>query len=98
MLLLDDAVQALGLVEVFRAGEYDYEWSEFVAWRAPTGRFYWFADSGCSCTCYGDGFNAIADFSDGDRDALEREYRAWADGSRDAEPKVPEGLEKIRLL
>lgn len=100
MTTLDEAVKQLQLVEVFTAGEGGYEWSEFVAWRAPSGRFYWFADSGCSCYGYGDGFTAVADFSDGDRDALERAFREWAGGNDDycTAQEVIEGLEKLRRL
>ncbi len=32
---LRETVEALGLVEVFATGQYDYEWSEFKAWRHP---------------------------------------------------------------
>jgi hypothetical protein len=74
---LDETVRDLGLTEVLTTGQHDYSWSEFRAWRHPSGRFYWFADSGCSCSEYGDGFTAPADLGDGDRDALERALRAW---------------------
>ncbi len=100
MTALDEAVQQLQLVEVFAAGEGGYEWSEFVAWQAPSGRLYWFADSGCSCNGYGDNFSTVADFSDGDRDALERAFRAWA-GENDyycTAQQVIEGLEKLRRI
>lgn len=97
---LNEAVQQMQLVEVFEAGEYGYDWSIFKAWRAPTGRFYWFADIGCSCYSYGDGFNSAADFGDGDRDALERAFRAWSVDNRSycTEHQVIEGLEKLRRL
>lgn len=99
MTTLDEAVRELQLVEVFTAGGGGYEWSEFAAWRAPSGRFYWYADSGCSCYYYGDSFTAVADFSDGDRDALERAFREWAtDDEYRTVQEVIEGLEKLRRL
>lgn len=77
MVTLLETVETLGLTEVFATGQYDYEWAEFKAWRHPSGRYYWFSDSGCSCSEFGDGFDSAADFEDGDRDALERALRTW---------------------
>lgn len=100
MTTLEEAVQQLRLVHVFSASWNEYSWSEFVAWRAPSGRLYWYQDSGCSCTVFGDNFSAPADFSDGDRDALERAFRAWADanGSCYTAQEVIEGLETLRRI
>jgi hypothetical protein len=100
--VLDEVVQELQLVEVFAAGSGGYDWSEFKAWRAPTGRFYWYQDSGCSCYYYGEHFTSAADFSDGDRGALESAFREWV--SRDSSnyyvtaQEVIEGLEVLRRL
>lgn len=95
-----ETVEALGLVEVFATGQYDYEWSEFKAWRHPSGRFYWFHDAGCSCSEFGDGYHSAADLGDGDRDALERALRAWhADNSYGCPDEViVECVEKLRRL
>lgn len=100
MTTLEQAVQQMQLVQVFEAGEWDYEWSEFRAWRAPSGRLYWYADSGCSCYGFGDNFTAAGDFGDGDRDALERAFRAWAgeNSSYCTAQEVIEGLEKLRRI
>ncbi len=93
---LDEAVQDLQLVEVFEAGDDDYSWNIFKGWKAPSGRFFWFSDSGCSCYGFGDNFTSAADLSDGDRDALERAFREWA--VSDDTVQVIEGVEKLRQL
>lgn len=97
---LIEAVLRLQLVEVFGQTGADYEWAEFRAWKAPSGRFYWFEDSGCSCYGYGDGFDSEADFSDGDRDGLERAFRAWARNNPDdcTAQEVIDGVEQLRRL
>lgn len=97
---LDGAVRELQLVEVFTCFLGDYDWAEFRAWKAPTGRFFWFGDSGCSCYGYGDGFTAAADFSDGDREALERAFRAWAgdNSGYSTAQEVIDGVEQLRRL
>ncbi len=100
MTTLDEAIEQLQLVEVFAAGEYDYDWCEFKSWVAPSGRYYWFEDSGCSCRGYGeDSFTAVSDFSDGTRATLERAFRTWRQGM-DGRPVegVIEGMEKRRQL
>jgi hypothetical protein len=100
MTTLDEAIGQLQLVEVFAAGEYDYDWAEFRAWVAPSGRYYWFADSGCSCRGYGeDSFYSVSDFSDGARSTLERAFRAWRqDTSHRPIEGVDEAMEKLRQL
>lgn len=96
--MLDTAVKALDLVEVFEDGDGGgYDWNVFKAWRSPSGRFYWWDESGCSCNDYGDGFRAASDFGDGDRDALERAYRDWAEGGY-SNYGVIEGVARIRAL
>lgn len=99
MTMLDEAIAQLQLTEVFAAGEYDYEWSEFKAWVAPSGRYYWFEDSGCSCTYYGENFTSVSDLHDGVRSTLERSFRAWrqANDSRPIEG-VDAAMEKLRQL
>jgi hypothetical protein len=100
MTTLDEAIGQLQLTEVFAAGDYDYEWAEFRAWVAPSGRYYWFADSGCSCRGYGEEtFNSVSDFSDGARTTLEHAFRAWRN-SNDNRPieGVDKGMEKLRQL
>ena len=89
------------LLEVFTFAGGDYEWAEFRAWKAPTGGFYWYGDSGCSCSQYGDRVTSLADFGNGDRDALERAWRAWMDdtGYPGKSPQqVIDGVEIIRRL
>lgn len=99
MYRLDETVREMQLVEVFSDSTGGYEWAEIRAWRAPSGRFLWFEDSGCSCTSFGDGFDSAADLSDGDRDALERAYRRWGDGREYYDGiNVIEGVEKLRQL
>lgn len=96
---LDEAIEQLQLVEVFAAGEYDYGWTEFKAWVAPSGRYYWYEDAGCSCFGYGENFTSAADFSDGARTTLERAFRAWrqSNSNRPIEGVI-EGMEKLRQL
>lgn len=98
--VLDGAVRELQLTEVYACFLGDYEWAQFRAWRAPSGRFYWFDDSGCSCTGYGDSFTGVTDFSDGDRDGLERAFRAWAgdNSSYSGAQEVIDGVEQLRRL
>ena len=100
MINLEEAVQTLGLEPVFTTGQHDYGWAEFAAWRHPSGRYYWFADSGCSCSEFGDGFDSVADFCDGDRDALERALRTWHAGNEYAcpEQEIIDCVEKLRQL
>jgi hypothetical protein len=100
MTTLDEAIEQLQLVEVFAAGEYDYEWSEFKAWVAPSGRYYWFADAGCSCRGYGEEtFTSVSDFSDGARSTLERAFRTWRQENHNRPIEgVIEGMEKLRQL
>lgn len=50
-----------------------YEWDDLEAWYSPSRRrFYWLEGSGCSCNSLGDDVSSIADFLDGDREALMR--------------------------
>ncbi len=100
MVTLDEAVAQLQLVEVFVTEQNDYEWSRFGTWKAPSGRFYWYADSGCSCYGYGDNFTSVGDFSDGDLDAVERAFRAWAGDNPGEcpEQEVITGIEKLRRI
>lgn len=99
MTTLDEAIEQLQLVEVFAAGDYDYEWAEFRAWVAPSGRYYWYEDSGCSCTGYGENFTSVADLHDGGRTTLERAFRTWrqSNSSRPLDGVI-EGMEKLRQL
>jgi hypothetical protein len=101
MTTLDEAIAQLQLKEVFAVGEYEYEWAEFRAWVAPSGRYYyWFADSGCSCRGYGEEtFYSAANFSDGARSTLERAFRAWRqDNCNRPVEGVDEAMEKLRRL
>ncbi len=99
---LDEAVRDLQLVEVFEAGDYDYSWNIFKGWKAPSGRFLWYSESGCSCYYFGADFGGIADFGDGDRDALERAFREWAGAGNGlghtSTQEVIDGVEKLRQL
>lgn len=96
---LETTIIELQLTEVFAVGDYDYEWAEFKAWRAPSGRLYWYDDSGCSCTSFGERFSSAADLGDGERDELERAFRQWAgENMRCPAEQVIEGLEKIKQL
>lgn len=36
------------------AGEYGYDWNESALLRSPEGKLYYFTDSGCSCSSFGD--------------------------------------------
>ncbi len=99
MVTLDEAIEQLQLTEVFAAGEYDYEWAEFKAWVAPSGRYYWYEDSGCSCRGYGEDFTAVADLHDGARTTLERAFRAWRQSNSNRPlDGVDQAMEKLRQL
>lgn len=99
MTTLEEAIERLQLVEVFAVGEYDYEWAEFKAWVAPSGRYYWYEDAGCSCTGYGETFTSVSDFSDGARSTLERAFRAWRQSNTNRPLEgVDEAMEKLRQL
>lgn len=86
--------------EVLDFGDTDdnYHWEDFKAWEAPSGRFYWFTDSGCSCYTFGEGFNGAADFMDGDIEALERAYKAWAEETGVSASDHIGNLGKLRAL
>lgn len=59
-----------------------YEWDELAAFYSPAGRrFYWISGSGCSCNSLGDEVTGIASFEEGDRDALRRAIKRFADAS-----------------
>ncbi len=92
---LGNVIRELSLTEVFSVETWDYEWDELTAWRAPSGRFYWYGDSGCSCTSFGENIRSAADLSDGDRDALERALREWCGSDHQ---KYIEGMEKLRQI
>jgi hypothetical protein len=57
-----------------------YDWTELRAYYSPIARrYFWHGGSGCSCTCWGDGLRSADDFENGDRSALIRALRAFAD-------------------
>lgn len=71
------------LVRVVRLGNGGgYDWDEFRAYYSPSRRrYFWLAQSGCSCNSFGDRVGSIEDLSNGARDDLERAIRAWHDGA-----------------
>ena len=73
----DYDLQEVGVLE---AG-WCYDWAEIHIW-VKNGRLYWYSDSGCSCTSFGDEVVSLADLETGGRqaccwaiDAFVREYR-----------------------
>lgn len=52
-------------------GDYDYSWWEFKAWYDATARiYYWFEDSGCSCSSFMDSVDSVSDLSFGRKEEL----------------------------
>ena len=57
-----------------------YDWAEFKAFYSPSARrYFWHGDSGCSCNGWGDGVSSAESFENGDRDALNRAWKAFAE-------------------
>ena len=57
-----------------------YDWTTFHAFWSPSARrFFWYGDSGCSCKEWGDNLESPSDFYDGDKAALQRAFREFAD-------------------
>jgi hypothetical protein len=83
MTTLGMIIRELRLTEVLSVQSDDYDWDGFTAWRTPRGRFYWFADSGCSCTSFGEGIGSASELSDGTRADMERAFREWAKTARE---------------
>lgn len=65
-------------IQVVRAGDYDWEWSEIVVWYSPSRRkYFWFSDSGCSCTYFGEYLTSFEEYKFGDRNAARREIMGY---------------------
>ena len=75
-----DVVQGTeGFVEVVYASPGGgYEWEEFAAWYDTVSRrFFWSWQSGCSC--YGFEFESLGELENGDRNALIRTAKEYAE-------------------
>lgn len=57
-----------------------YNWATLHAFWSPSARrFFWLGNSGCSCTSWSDDLRGEADFENGDKAALRRALRGFAD-------------------
>lgn len=67
-------------VEVANLGSGGYDWAEFKAFHSPSARrYFWHGDSGCSCNSWEEGVDSASDFENGDRDALLRAWKSFAE-------------------
>lgn len=96
---IEKIIKELRLTEVLSVRSDDWDWDGFTAWRTPRGRFYWFVDSGCSCTSFGEFIESASELSDGTRDDLERAFREWAKDAREIDHvNVIDTIEKMRQI
>lgn len=64
-------------------GIFDWEWDTFAAWYDPEQRvFYWYEDSGCSCTYFMDDVEEMGEMQVGRKEELTRAAKAYADTER----------------
>ena len=57
-----------------------YDWTTFHAFWSPSARrFFWHGDSWRSCNWWGDNLHRPSDFYDGDKAALQRAFREFAE-------------------
>lgn len=60
-------------------GMFDYSWDEFGAWYDPEQRiFYWYEDSGCSCTAFMDYVEEMGELQVGRKEDLLRAARDYS--------------------
>ncbi len=95
---IEKIIKELRLTEVISVQSDDCEWDGFTAWRTPRGRFYWFTDSGCSCTSFGEVIESASELSDGTRADLERAFREWAGAHAIDHVNVIDTIEKMRQI
>jgi len=70
---INTVVKKNGLVGVFGYMLGDYDWSEIgVYFSSEKNRYFWYTDSGCSCTYFGDNVGSMSEFCDGDKFAASR--------------------------
>lgn len=66
---------------VAEEGEYDYSWSIVrVYYDAAQRIYYWFDDSGCSCSSWADSVASLMEFENGRKDDV---IRGLKDGGYD---------------
>lgn len=76
-----------------------YDWTSFEAFYSPSARkFFWVSGAGCSCDSIGSDVYSVADFENGDRDALARSIRSFAEDYSYAvpAPEVIRALDAVR--
>lgn len=57
-----------------------YEWTTLAAYYSPSARrYFWLGGSGCSCNSWYDDATSVEAFENGDRDALVRAVKSFAD-------------------
>ena len=57
-----------------------YDWRVLEVYYSPSARrFFWLADAGCSCNCFGDAVSSVEDFENGSREDALREVAAFID-------------------
>ena len=57
-----------------------YDWIDFHAFWSPSARrYFWDGDAGCSCNSWGDNLYRLSDFRVGNKAALQRAFREFAD-------------------
>lgn len=72
MLDIDDVTKDLDLVLEY--GEWGYSWNITMVWYDPHAEvFYWYNDSGCSCTYFGEGVTNLSQLNVGSKDACLRD-------------------------
>lgn len=68
-----------GWREVVALGDAIYEWGLIsVYWSPQNRRYFWHADTGCLCNGWGENLTSMADFNDGDRNAVRSALRGFA--------------------
>ena len=68
-----------GWIEVAHDSDGGYDWSAITIFYSPSARrYFWFRDSGCSCTGHMDDAWSIGEFEDGDRQAAIKEANDWS--------------------
>ncbi len=98
---LEQTIKDMGLTDVLAVRGGHWEWTEFSAWRSPTGRFYWYTDGGCSCHWFAMYFIGPADFKDDTIEDLERAFTTWCGEQRYGWITVDQwlgGIQKLREL
>lgn len=72
-----------------------YEWSRMDVYYSPSARrHFWYSDSGCSCNYFDVGW--ATEFSDGDREAVCRAFRTFAE--EDSFTSTAEAFQSMNTL